>query len=85
MKDAKNVDNILLTLGFVLSYENIESVLGIILLSVQVAWILFRLIYTFVIYLRKAKETKELNFKELQAKYEESVKELEELKNGYKK
>ena len=29
--------------------------------------------------------TKELNFKELQAKYEESVKELEELKNGYKK
>ena len=33
----------------------------------------------------KAKETIELNFKELQAKYEESVKELEELKNGYKK
>lgn len=46
MNNNNTVDSILLTLGTAFSLSNIESVLGIIILVIQVIWIGFKLIYS---------------------------------------
>lgn len=46
MNNNNTVDSILLALGTAFSLSNIESVLGIIILVIQVMWISFKLIYS---------------------------------------
>lgn len=46
MNNNNTVDSILLALGTAFSLTNIESVLGIIILIIQIIWITFKLIYS---------------------------------------
>lgn len=46
MNNNNTVDSILLAIGTAFSLSNIESLLGIIILVIQVIWIVFKLIYS---------------------------------------
>lgn len=54
MNNVKNVvDYSLIAVGSVISFANIETILGIILLVIQISWLLTKLIYKIVITIKQ--------------------------------
>lgn len=58
---SKVIDGALITLGFTYSFQNIESMLGIIILAIQVIWLLTKFIVKVVAYIKNKKELSELD------------------------
>lgn len=62
MSNAKNiVDYSLIAMGTSLSIANIESVLGIVMLSIQGLWLAIKLIVKVIDYIKKKKNLAELD------------------------
>ena len=59
MNGYKIVDNILITIGLVFAISDIESILGIIILIVQIIWILAKAVVR-IYHAIKKKNTKEV-------------------------
>lgn len=58
---SKIIDGALIALGFTYSLQNIESMLGIIILAIQVIWLLAKFIVKVVTYIKNKKELSELD------------------------
>lgn len=58
---SKVIDGALIALGFTYSLQNIESILGIIILAIQVIWLLTKFIVKVVTYIKNKKELSELD------------------------
>lgn len=62
MNNVKNVvDYSLIAVGSVISFANIETILGIVLLIIQISWLLTKLIYKIVITINKKGNLDELD------------------------
>ena len=58
---SKVIDGALIALGVTYSLQNIESMLGIIILAIQVIWLLAKFIVKVVTYIKNKKELSELD------------------------
>lgn len=62
MNNIKNVvDYSLIAVGSVISFANIETILGIVLLIIQISWLLTKLIYKIVITIKQKGNLDELD------------------------
>lgn len=70
------IDSVLLTLGTAFSLSNIESLLGIVILIVQIMWLSFKLIYSLKNNVKHDKPIEELD-----DEFNDVIKKITELKN----
>lgn len=77
MKDKiETLTNVLIPIGAYLGITQIESILGIIILSFQILLILYKGIYSIVM------KVKNKNYKEIGNDISKTIEELEDLKGG---
>ena len=74
MKYYNMIDTTLIAIGMALGISQIESILGIIIISIQVLWILFKLCYN--VY----KSIKNKKFEKIKQEVDNAIDELENLK-----
>lgn len=78
MKTLNAIENVLIVGGVALSIENIESLLGVILLGVQIFLILWKLGYALY------KRIKNKDYKGVEEDVQNSIKSLKDLEDGLK-
>lgn len=74
MKHDNIIDTTLIAIGTALGISQIESILGIIIISIQILWILFKLYYN--VY----KSIKNKKFERVKQEVDKAIDELENLK-----
>lgn len=74
MKYDNIIDTILIAIGTALGISQIESILGIIIISIQILWILIKLCYN--VY----KSIKNKKFEQVKQEVDKAIDELENLK-----
>nr|DAI46663.1 MAG TPA: ATP synthase B chain precursor-like protein [Caudoviricetes sp.] len=74
MKYDNIIDTTLIAIGTALGISQIESILGIIIISIQILWILFKLCYN--VY----KSIKDKKYEKVKQEVDKAIDELENLK-----